>query len=228
MNFLHALLMIALTVVVYAGAQKLQRKYRTPLLNPALVASLAIIIVLLISGTTYKNYMVGGKWINYLLNVSVVCLAYPLYQNRHKIWAYARVIFASVFAGVLFNFLLVFTALKLLGYSKEVIVTVLPRSITAAVGIQVSHQLGGTDTFAVLFIITTGLLGSMIGSYLLRLGRFETSIAKGLTYGNASHAFGTAKALEMDIESGAFSSIGMVLTAVLSSILIPIFILLLY
>lgn len=68
----------------------------------------------------------------------------------------------------------------------------------------------------------------MIGSYLLRLGRFETSIAKGLTYGNASHAFGTAKALEMDIESGAFSSIGMILTAVLSSILIPIFILLLY
>ena len=125
------------------------------------------------------------------------------------------------------NFMLVFLTLKAFGYSKDVIVTLLPRSITAAVGIEVSHELGGTDTMTVLFIITTGLIGSILGSMLLRFGRFESSIAKGLTYGNASHAFGTAKALEMDIESG-FSSIGMILTAVISSVLIPVLILLFY
>ncbi|MBF9295039.1 LrgB family protein, partial [Staphylococcus epidermidis] len=99
---------------------------------------------------------------------------------------------------------------------------------TAAVGIEVSQELGGTDTITVLFIITTGLIGSMMGSMLLKVGQFKTSIARGLTYGNASHAFGTAKALEHDIESGAFSSIGMILTAVISSILIPIMIKLFY
>ncbi|KEK50048.1 holin-like protein CidB [Staphylococcus warneri Lyso 2 2011] len=124
--------------------------------------------------------------------------------------------------------MLVYVTLKIFGYSKETIVTMLPRSITAAVGIEVSNELGGTDTITVLFIIATGLIGSILGSMLLRMGGFQSSIARGLTYGNASHAFGTAKALELDIESGAFSSIGMILTAVISSILIPILILLFY
>ena len=114
--------------------------------------------------------------------------------------------------GVILNFVLVFTSLNLLGYDEETIVTILPRSITNAVGIEVSQELGGTDTITVLFIITTGLIGSMMGSMLLKVGNFKTSIARGLTYGNASHAFGTAKALEHDNESGAYSSIGMILT----------------
>lgn len=168
------------------------------------------------------------KWINHLLNATVVCLAYPLYKNRHKIIENLSIIFSSVMVGVILNFVLVFTSLNLLGYDEETIVTILPRSITAAVGIEVSQELGGTDTITVLFIITTGLIGSMMGSMLLKVGNFKTSIARGLTYGNASHAFGTAKALEHDNESGAYSSIGMILTAVISSILIPIMIILFY
>ncbi|MBI5973103.1 LrgB family protein [Staphylococcus caledonicus] len=228
MNSLQAVLMILLTIVMYIVARKLQQKYDNPLLNPALVGSIGVIIVLLLTHQNYHDYMVGGKWINHLLNATVVCLAYPLYKNRHKIFGNLSIIFSSVMAGVILNFVLVFTSLKLLGYSEETIVTILPRSITAAVGIEVSHELGGTDTITVLFIITTGLIGSMMGSLLLKVGNFQTSIARGLTYGNASHAFGTAKALEHDIESGAFSSIGMILTAVISSILIPIMIILFY
>ena len=147
---------------------------------------------------------------------------------KKKIKKYLTIIFTSVLTGVVLNFVLVFTTLKIFGYSKDTIVTLLPRSITAAVGIEVSQELGGTDTITVLFIITTGLIGSILGSMLLRMGGFKSSIARGLTYGNASHAFGTAKALELDIESGAFSSIGMILTAVISSVLIPVLILLFY
>lgn len=213
---------------MYIGAKKLQQRYKSPFLNPALISSIGIIIVLLLSNEGYQDYMVGGQWINYLLNCTVVCLAFPLYQNRQKIMAHLKIIVSSVLAAVLLNFIFVYSILKLFGYSKEVIVTMLPRSMTAAVGIEVSHQLGGIDTITVMFIVATGLIGSIVGSYLLRFGRFETSIAKGLTYGNASHAFGTAKALEMDLESGAFSSIGMILTAVMSSVLLPILILFLY
>lgn len=228
MDILKGVLMILLTVVMYKLAQILQRKYNNPLLNPALIGSIGIIIVLLLTRQNYHDYMIGGQWINHLLNATVVCLAYPLYKNKDKIVENIGVIFSSVMAGVILNFVLVFSSLKLLGYSEETIVTILPRSITAAVGIEVSQELGGTDTITVLFIITTGLIGSMMGSMLLKVGQFKTSIARGLTYGNASHAFGTAKALEHDIESGAFSSIGMILTAVISSILIPIMIKLFY
>ncbi|WP_251942445.1 LrgB family protein [Staphylococcus sp. Marseille-Q5304] len=228
MIIFQSIIMILLTIIMYVVAKKLQEKFKSPFLNPALISAIGIIVILLFSHKNYHDYMVGGKWINQLLSCTVVCLAYPLYQNRHKILAYSKVIFTSVCSAVIMNFLFVYIVLKLFGYSKEVIVTMLPRSITAAVGIEVSHQLGGTDTLTVMFIITTGLVGSIAGSYLVRIGRFETSIAKGLTYGNASHAFGTARALEIDLESGAYSSIGMILTAVLSSIFLPILILILY
>ncbi|PTU87044.1 holin [Staphylococcus pasteuri] len=227
-NILQAAVMIIITIVVYVISKKLQDKYKNPFLNPALIASIIIIAILLMFDISYKGYMKGGEWINHILNATVVCLAYPLYQNRHKIKKYLFVIFTSVLTGVILNFMLVYVTLKIFGYSKETIVTMLPRSITAAVGIEVSNELGGTDTMTVLFIIATGLIGSILGSMLLRIGGFKSSIARGLTYGNASHAFGTAKALELDIESGAFSSIGMILTAVISSILIPILILLFY
>ncbi|PTI42289.1 holin [Staphylococcus succinus] len=228
MMILQAVLMIGLTLIMFTGAKKLQKKYNSPFLNPALISSIGIVIVLLLFKVDYNGYMIGCKWINYLLNCTVVCLAFPLYQNRHKILEHSAIIFSSVFAAVMLNFIFVYTILKVFGYSKEVIATMLPRSMTAAVGIEVSHQLGGVDTITVMFIVATGLIGSIVGSYLLKLGRFKTSIARGLTYGNASHAFGTARALEIDLESGAFSSIGMILTAVLSSILLPILILFLY
>ena len=98
--------------------------------EPALVGSVGVIIVLLLTHQNYHDYMTGGKWINHLLNATVVCLAYPLYKNRHKIIENLSIIFSSVMVGVILNFVLVFTSLNLLGYDEETIVTILPRSIT--------------------------------------------------------------------------------------------------
>ncbi|MBF0841015.1 MULTISPECIES: LrgB family protein [Mammaliicoccus] len=220
--------MIVLTLLMYLLAIFIQKKLKIAMLHPALVSSIAIICVLLILGYDYDDYMVGGHWIYDFLNCTVVCLAYPLYLYRDMIVKHFRVILTSVLVGILTNIVLVFTTLKILGYSKEMIASLLPRSITAAVGIQVSEQIGGVDTLTVLFIMLTGLIGSMLGHYLVRLANFQTSIAKGLTFGNASHAIGTAKILETDIESAAFSSIGMILTALLSSVILPLFILFIY
>ncbi|WHI59614.1 LrgB family protein [Mammaliicoccus lentus] len=220
--------MIVLTILMYLLAIFIQKKLKIAILHPALVSSIAIICVLLILGYDYDDYMVGGHWIYDFLNCTVVCLAYPLYLYRDMIVKHFRVILTSVLVGILTNIVLVFTTLKILGYSKEMIASLLPRSITAAVGIQVSEQIGGVDTLTVLFIMLTGLIGSMLGHYLVRLATFQTSIAKGLTFGNASHAIGTAKILETDIESAAFSSIGMILTALLSSVILPLFILFIY
>lgn len=220
--------MIVLTLLMYLLAIFIQKKLKIAILHPALVSSIAIICILLILGYDYDDYMVGGHWIYDFLNCTVVCLAYPLYLYRDMIVKHFRVILTSVLVGILANIVLVFTTLKILGYSKEMLASLLPRSITAAVGIQVSEQIGGVDTLTVLFIMLTGLIGSMLGHYLVKLANFQTSIAKGLTFGNASHAIGTAKILETDIESAAFSSIGMILTALLSSVILPLFILFIY
>lgn len=220
--------MIVLTLLMYLLSIFIQKKSKIAMLHPALVSSIAIICVLLILNYDYDDYMVGGQWIYDFLNCTVVCLAYPLYLYRDMIVKHFRIILTSVLVGILTNIVLVFTTLKILGYSKEMTASLLPRSITAAVGIQVSEQIGGVDTLTVLFIMLTGLIGSMLGHYLVRLADFQTSIAKGLTFGNASHAIGTAKILETDIESAAFSSIGMILTALLSSVILPLFILFIY
>lgn len=220
--------MIVLTLLMYLLSIFIQKKTKIAMLHPALVSSIAIICILFILDYDYDDYMVGGQWIYDFLNCTVVCLAYPLYLYRDMIVKHFRVILTSVLVGILTNIVLVFTTLKILGYSKEMTASLLPRSITAAVGIQVSEQIGGVDTLTVLFIMLTGLIGSMLGHYLVRLADFQTSIAKGLTFGNASHAIGTAKILETDIESAAFSSIGMILTALLSSVILPLFILFIY
>ncbi|MBI5974477.1 LrgB family protein [Staphylococcus canis] len=226
--WMQAMIMIALTILLFLLARRVYLKFKSPFLNPALITALGVILVLLLFRQDYHAYMVGGQWINQLLSCTVVCLAYPLYINRHKILRHFRTIFTSVITAVILNFSLIFFSLKLLGYSREDIVTLLPRSITAAVGIQVSHQLGGEDTVTSMFIIATGILGSILGAILIKLTNFQSSIARGMTFGNASHAFGTARALEIDIESGAFSSIGMILTAVISSIMLPLLLMLFY
>ena len=219
---IQAIGMIVLTLITYIAAKKLQVKYKHPLLNPALIASIVIIFVLLIFGLNYTYYMVGGTWIHNFLDCSVVSLAYPLYKFRKLILANFKVIITSVMTGIMMNFIVIYGALYIMGYPSQTIVTVLPRSMTAAVGIEVSEQMGGTDTITVMFIIATGLIGSILGNFFITKGRFQSDLAKGMTYGNASHAFGTAKALEANFEAGAFSTIGMILTAVISSVILPL------
>lgn len=214
--------MIFLTLACFIIAKKLQLKYKHPLLNPALISSIMIVSVLFILGFNYKDYMEGGSWIHQFLDCSVVSLAYPLYKYRKLIVANFKVIIFSVLTGIMVNFIVIYSVLYVMGYPSSTIVTILPRSMTAAVGIEVSHQMGGTDTLTVMFIIATGLIGSILGNFYISKARFKSDLAKGLTYGNASHAFGTAKALETNIEAGAFSTIGMILTAVLSAIMLPV------
>src|SRR5699024_12856402 len=108
MILLKSLIMIVLTIVMYIGSKKLQQKFKNPFLNPALISSIGIITILLLFNVDYQGYMVGGQWINYLLNCTLVCLAFPLYQNRHKILKHANIIFSSVFSTVILRFVFIY------------------------------------------------------------------------------------------------------------------------
>ena len=117
--------------------------------------------------------MVGGTWIHNFLDCSVVSLAYPLYKFRKLILANFKVIITSVMTGIMMNFIVIYGALYIMGYPSQTIVTVLPRSMTAAVGIEVSEQMGGTDTITVMFIIATGLIGSILGNFFITKDVFK-------------------------------------------------------
>lgn len=223
-KFFIGISMILLTICLFLFTRKLAMKYKNPLLNPTLLTSVLIITILIIFHIPYETYMTGGKWIQEMLGPTVVALAFPLYKYKDLLLKYLQPIFVSILLAIIINLLTVYIFLNLLGYSKEMIFTALPKSITTAVAIQITNQIGGISSLTAVFVMIAGFTGAIFGPYLLKLFKFEDPIARGMAFGNASHAIGTTKAFEYNPITGSVSSAGMILSAIISSFLIPLFV----
>ncbi|MCB7071550.1 LrgB family protein [Caldibacillus sp. 210928-DFI.2.22] len=213
--------MFLLTVGVFFAAKKFAVKYKNPILNPTLTTTIIIIIILVSLNIPYETYMDGGKWLHELLGPTVVALAFPLYKYKELLLKYFQPVLVSIFLAVTLNLITVYIILNLLGYTKEMIFTALPKSITTAVAVQIAGQIGGIPSLTAVFVMIAGFTGAIIGPYLLKIFKFDHTIARGMAFGNASHAIGTAKAFEDNLETGSISSAGMILSAIFSSFLIP-------
>ncbi|KIO66328.1 hypothetical protein B4065_2360 [Caldibacillus thermoamylovorans] len=213
--------MFLLTVGVFFAAKKFAVKYKNPILNPTLTTTIIIIIILVSLNIPYETYMDGGKWLHELLGPTVVALAFPLYKYKELLLKYFQPVLVSIFLAVTLNLITVYIILNLLGCTKEMIFTALPKSITTAVAVQIAGQIGGIPSLTAVFVMIAGFTGAIIGPYLLKIFKIDHTIARGMAFGNASHAIGTAKAFEDNLETGSISSAGMILSAILSSFLIP-------
>jgi predicted murein hydrolase (TIGR00659 family) len=220
--------MVLLTICLFFLAKKLYIKYPNPLFNPSLFVSFFIIMILLLFNIPYETYMIGGEWINHLLGSTVVTLAYPLYKYKKLIVKYFRVIFTSILVGVIVNFISLFLFLNLLGYSNEIMFSFFPKSVTTPVAIQIADLTAAVPSLTVVAVMVTGFSGMILGPYIIKLCKFQSDIAKGMALGNAAHVIGTSRAFEYSLEVGSISSAGMILSAIISSILIPLFILILF
>ncbi|PAE41228.1 LrgB family protein [Bacillus sp. 7884-1] len=220
--------MVLLTICLFFLVKKLYLKYPTPLFNPSLFVSFIIIMILLLFNIPYETYMIGGEWINHLLGSTVVTLAYPLYKYKKLIVKYFRVIFTSILVGVMVNFISLFIFLNLLGYSKEIMFSFFPKSVTTPVAIQIAELTAAVPSLTVVAVMVTGFSGMIIGPYIIKTCKFQSDLAKGMALGNAAHVIGTSRAFEYSLEIGSISSAGMILSAIISSILIPLFILILF
>ena len=164
----------------------------------------------------YKHYNEGAKYISYLLTPATVCLAVPLYRQF-------TLLKQNKNAGVLTSLLSVFLLAKLFGLDHEQYVTLLPKSITTAIGLGISEELGGFTTITVAVIIVTGIMGNVIAELVFRIFRIEEPVAKGLAMGTASHAIGTAKALEIGEIEGAMSSLAIAVAGLVTVFAAPLF-----
>lgn len=227
-NFMTGVSMILLTVGIFFVAKKLYIKFKNPLLNPTLITTIIVIILLLFLNTSYDTYMIGGKWIHELLGPTVVALALPLYKYKSLLAKYFQPIMFSILLAIIINILSVYIFLSILGYPKEMILTAFSKSITTAVAIQISSQVGGISSLTAVYVMIAGFTGAILGPFLIKLCKFENDIARGMAFGNASHAIGTTKAFEYNLETGSVSSAGMILSAIFSSILIPFFVWILF
>jgi len=212
---------VVISLAAYEIGRPLKRKFKLAVFNPLLIAILLTMGAICLLGVDYESYMGGAKYISYLLTPATVCLAVPLYEQTALLKKHIRALAAGIASGVLASVASILILSKLFALSHEQYVTLLPKSITTAIGMGVSAELGGAVTITVAVIIVTGILGNVIAEGLFRLFRIREPVAKGLALGTAAHAIGTAKAMEIGEVEGAMSSLaitvcGLVTAAVAS------------
>lgn len=209
---------VLITLLSYGIGLLLKKKLRWPIFNPLLIAIILTILFLVLCRIDYGVYNEGAKYISFLLTPATVCLAVPLYEQFELLKKNYRAVFAGIISGVLTSLLSILVLARLFRLDHASYVTLLPKSITTAIGMGVSEELGGYVPVTVAVIIVTGVLGNMIAETVCKVFRIHEPIAKGIAIGTASHAVGTAKAMEMGQVEGAMSSLSIVVSGILTVI----------
>ncbi len=205
-----------LSLAAYQAGLALKKKFRLAVLNPLLTSTFFVMAALLLLNIDYGSYNESAKYISYLLTPATVCLAVPLYQQISLLRKNLTAVAGGITAGVLASLLSVFLLSKFFSLSHEQYVTLLPKSITTAIGMGISEELGGIRTITVAVIIVTGIIGNVLAESICKLFRIQEPIAKGLAIGTSSHAIGTAKAMEIGETEGAMSSLAIAVAGLLT------------
>lgn len=213
----------ALTLAVYELACLLCRKIRHPLMNPLLLSMAVIIGVLLLLRVDYTTYYAGAGYITYFLTPATVCLAVPLYRQIESLKKNWRAILAGIISGVVVSGICIWLLALCFGLSHPQYVTMLPKSVTAAIGMPLSAELGGNPAITMTMIALTGIFGNIFAAKICRLFHLTDPVARGIAIGNAAHAFGTVRALEMGEVEGAMSGLSLAVSGVLTVIAASVF-----
>lgn len=207
-------------VLISLGSYELgilmKRKFKLALFNPLLISVALTICVLLLFHIDYDTYYEGAKYISYLLTPATVCLAIPLYEQVELLKKNFKAIIIGITSGVLTSLISVLTLSVAFHLNHADYVTLLPKSITTAIGMGVSEELGGYMTITVAVIIITGILGNVVAEGVCKVFKIEESIAKGIAIGSAAHAVGTAKAMEIGEIEGAMSSLSIAVAGLMT------------
>ena len=214
---------VFLCLGAYFLAVRINRRWKSPLTNPLLLAVACVIAVLVLCRVDYTVFRDSAGPLSYLLTPATVCLAIPLYEQVELLKKNWKAIFAGILSGVLTSCVCILVLSRLFRLNHEMYVTLLPKSITTAIGMGVSEELEGIVTITVAVIIITGVLGNVLADFVCKLFHITEPIAKGIGIGSAAHAIGTAKALEMGEVEGAMSSLSIAIAGILTVIMAPLF-----
>ena len=201
---------IVISFLAYEIGLAAQRKWKLAILNPLLISIILVIGFLVLFHVDYDSYNNSAQYLSYLLTPATVCLAIPLYLQLDLLKKNIGAILIGVFSGVLASLGSVLAMTVLFGLDHKQYVTMLPKSITTAIGMGVSEELGGYVTITVAVIIITGVIGNMSAEFICKMFRIKSPISRGLAIGTASHAVGTARAMELGEVEGAMSSLAIV------------------
>ncbi|MEL7228826.1 MAG: LrgB family protein [Pseudomonadota bacterium] len=217
------LLHLTLTLVAFQAASWLYEKGgRNPILNPVLLSVLTLVGLLVATGTPYGDYFEGAQFVHFLLGPATVALAIPLYRQFDRVRRAALPLLMSLLTGSLTAMGSAVAIAYLMGAGETVLKSLAPKSATAPVAMGITEQLGGLPSLTAVLVICTGILGAMVGPFLLMRLKITDKAAQGVALGTTSHGIGTARALQMSETAGAFSGLAMGLNALATAILLPI------
>lgn len=211
-----------LTLFGYWLSVKISKKVKKTFCNPLLISIILIIGFLKLAGISYDTFDNGAKYINYFLTPSTVCLAVPLYRQIRLLKENITAVLISIFSGSLACAGLIFGMSRMFALEGNIYASLVPKSVTTAIALGVSEELGGLAAVTVMAVSVTGISGAVIATTVFKIFHIEEPIAQGLAVGTASHAIGTSKALELGEIQAAMSSLAIVVTGVLTVIIGPI------
>lgn len=214
---------VVVSLLAYMLGVRLKQIFKVGILNPLLLSIVFTIVVLLVAGVDYNTYEQGAKYLSWFLTPATVCLAIPLYEQWELLKKHYKAVLLGIGSGVVTSLATTLLLAKCMGLTHKEYVTMLPKSITTAIGMGVSEELGGYVTITVAVIVVTGVLGNIMGEVVCKIFRITEPISKGLAFGSAAHAIGTAKAMELGEVEGAMSSLAIAVTGIITVIMASVF-----
>lgn len=214
---------IAVSVVGYGIGVLLNKKLKTGIANPLLISIVFVIAVLMVFNIDYERYRESSEILSWLLTPATVCLAVPLYEQIHLLKKNYKAVMGGIISGVFASLISVALFCLLFGLDKGIEISLLPKSITTAIGMSLADELGGIDTLAAAAIIVTGIVGNVMCRGVCKIFKITEPVAVGIAIGTSSHAVGTSKAFEIGEVEGAMSSLSIAVAGIITVAAIQIF-----
>lgn len=214
---------VFISIVTYEIGALIKRKWNVAIFNPLLISIALIIVFLILFNVDYDTYEFGAQYLSYFLTPATVALAVPLYEQIEPLKNNWKAIIAGILSGALTSALCVLILSIVMGLDHKQYVTLLPKSITTAIGMGLSDELGGIVTITVAVIVVTGVIGNMFAEQICKIFHIVDPVAKGIAIGSSSHAMGTSKAMEMGEIEGAMSSLSIAVSGLLTVVVSIIF-----
>lgn len=213
------LLWIGVSIICFEAGVKIKNKFNSAILNPLMLAAIFVFAILYITDTDLDTYNNGGNFIQMFLTPATAVLAIPIYRQRQLLKDNLLPILSGAFVGSLVSVCSVLVLSKLFGLNQIFTVSLVPKSVTTAIGLEISATLGGAQAVTMIAIMISGIGGAIIMPSILKLCKIDDSIAKGIAMGTASHAIGTSRALEMGETEGAMSGLAIGVAGLITVVL---------
>lgn len=210
-----------ISIIAFQIGLFINKKTKKAIFNPLIIAIGLIIILLSYFDIDYEIYNKGGSIINFFLGPATVVLAIPLYKQIDRLKSSGIPVLLGIIVGCITSVVSIFYLGKAFGLNGPVFVSLIPKSVTAAISKEISAQIGGIPALTVAVTVLTGITGNVIGPYVCKLFRIHDEVAVGIAMGTSSHAIGTAKAMELGEVQGAMGSLAISVAGLLTVFLAP-------